>query len=113
MKCKISRDKRGVDKGIYPTYYLHLDREDGKRQFLLAARRRKKSTTSNYLISCDATDLKRDGDSFIGKLRSNFLGTNFVVFDNGMNPDCKLEEPSKGMRRELSAIAYVRLLIYL
>jgi len=37
--------------------------------FLLAGRKRKKSTTSNYLISTDATDLSRGGESFIGKLR--------------------------------------------
>lgn len=37
--------------------------------FLLAGRKRKKSKTSNYLISVDATDLSREGESFIGKLR--------------------------------------------
>ena len=37
--------------------------------FLLAARRRKKSTTSNYLMSTDPTDLSRGGESFVGKLR--------------------------------------------
>ncbi|EPB74271.1 Tub family protein [Ancylostoma ceylanicum] len=67
-KCSITRDKRGVDKGIYPTYYLHLEREDKKKIFLLAARRRKKSTTANYLISTDATDLKREGTAFVGKV---------------------------------------------
>lgn len=39
------------------------------QMFLLAGRKRKKSTTSNYLISTDATDLSRGGESFIGKLR--------------------------------------------
>lgn len=38
--------------------------------FLLAGRKRKKSKTSNYLISVDATDLSREGESFVGKLRS-------------------------------------------
>ena len=40
-----------------------------RQVFLLAARKRKRSKTSNYLITVDATDLKRDGDNFIGKLR--------------------------------------------
>ena len=35
--------------GLYPTYFLHMEREDGKKVFLLAARKRKKSATSNYL----------------------------------------------------------------
>ena len=37
--------------------------------FLLAARKRKKSRSSNYLISIDPTDLSRDGENFVGKLR--------------------------------------------
>ncbi|KAB1272072.1 Tubby protein-like protein [Camelus dromedarius] len=69
IKCRITRDKKGMDRGMYPTYFLHLDREDGKKVFLLAGRKRKKSKTSNYLISVDPTDLSRGGDSYIGKLR--------------------------------------------
>ena len=38
--------------------------------FLLAGRKRKKSKTSNYLISIDPIDLSRDGDAYVGKLRS-------------------------------------------
>ncbi|ETE72545.1 Tubby protein-like protein, partial [Ophiophagus hannah] len=68
VKCRITRDKKGMDRGMYPTYYLHLEREDGKKVFLLAGRKRKKSKTSNYLISIDPTDLSRGGESFIGKL---------------------------------------------
>lgn len=69
VKCRITRDKRGMDKGIYPTYFMHFERDDGRKFFLLAARKRKRSKTSNYLLSIDATDLNRDGESFVGKLR--------------------------------------------
>lgn len=31
VKCRITRDKKGMDRGLYPTYYLHLEREDGKK----------------------------------------------------------------------------------
>ncbi len=31
IKCRISRDKKGMDRGLYPTYFLHLEREDGKK----------------------------------------------------------------------------------
>ncbi|XP_047431893.1 tubby-related protein 3 isoform X2 [Mugil cephalus] len=108
VKCRISRDKKGMDRGLYPTYFMHMEKEDGKRMFLLAGRKRKKSKTSNYLISVDATDLSREGESFIGKLRSNLMGTKFTVYDNGTNP-CKnpgalLEESNT--RQELAAIFY-------
>ncbi len=31
VKCRISRDKKGMDRGLYPTYFMHLEREDGKK----------------------------------------------------------------------------------
>jgi len=31
MRCRVSRDKKGVDRNMYPTYYLHMERSDGKR----------------------------------------------------------------------------------
>ncbi|KAM4614597.1 tubby-related protein 3 [Polymixia lowei] len=108
VKCRITRDKKGMDRGLYPTYFMHMEKEDGRRVFLLAGRKRKKSKTSNYLISVDATDLSREGESFMGKLRSNLMGTKFTVYDNGTNP-CKnpgalLEESNT--RQELAAICY-------
>ncbi len=73
VKCRITRDKHGVDRGMFPTYFMHFEREDGKKVFLLAARKRKRSKTSNYLITIDPIDLKRDGENFIGKLRFELL----------------------------------------
>ncbi|CDW51782.1 mgc84061 protein [Trichuris trichiura] len=107
FKCRITRDKHGLDRNFYPTYFLHLEKEDGKRIFLLAARKRKKSATSNYLISIDPTDLSRNCSSFVGKLRSNALGTQFTLYDNGENPR-KTNIIDAGVRRELAAIIYVQ-----
>ncbi|XP_077820993.1 tubby protein homolog isoform X5 [Macaca mulatta] len=108
IKCRITRDKKGMDRGMYPTYFLHMDREDGKKVFLLAGRKRKKSKTSNYLISVDPTDLSRGGDSYIGKLRSNLMGTKFTVYDNGVNPQKASSSTleSGTLRQELAAVCY-------
>uniref|UniRef100_A0A8C7ZFF0 TUB like protein 1b n=1 Tax=Oryzias sinensis TaxID=183150 RepID=A0A8C7ZFF0_9TELE len=103
VKCRVTRDQRGVDKSLYPIYYLHLDND--KKTFLLAGRKRKKSTTSNYLISIDATDLSRGGENFVGKLRSNLMGTKFTVFDNALNPERALPDMSNA-RQELAGIIY-------
>ncbi|CAG5978721.1 unnamed protein product [Menidia menidia] len=103
VKCRVTRDQRGVDKSLYPLYYLHLDNE--KKTFLLAGRKRKKSATSNYLISIDATDLSRGGENFVGKLRSNLMGTKFTVFDNALNPERALPDLSNA-RQELAGIIY-------
>ncbi|CAF0766392.1 unnamed protein product [Adineta ricciae] len=105
IQCRITRDKRGMEKGLFPTYYMHVERPgDGKKFFILAGRKRRRSATSNYLISTDATDLSRDGERFIGKLRANMLGTHFTVYDQGSNP--KRNIPVEEHRREVAAIVY-------
>ncbi|XP_018326719.1 protein king tubby [Agrilus planipennis] len=106
-KCRITRDRKGMDRGLYPTYFLHLEKDYGKKIFLLAARKRKKSATSNYLISTDPTDLSRSGESFVGKLRSNLLGTQFTIYDNGISPR-KINGLDDGVvpRQELGAVIY-------
>lgn len=70
-------------------------------------RKRKKSKTSNYIISCDPTDLSRQADGFVGKLRSNVFGTTFFVFDNGSktNPDT--------LRQDMAVIVYVNIFRHL
>lgn len=35
-KCRITRDRKGMDRGLYPTYFLHLERDYAKKVFLLA-----------------------------------------------------------------------------
>ncbi|CAF1036331.1 unnamed protein product [Rotaria magnacalcarata] len=105
IQCRITRDKRGVEKGLFPTYFMHVERPgDGKKFFVLAGRKRRRSATSNYLISTDATDLSRDGERFTGKLRANMIGTHFTVYDNGTNP--KKNTPVEEIRREVAAIVY-------
>uniref|UniRef100_A0A5F9D6E1 Tubby-like protein n=1 Tax=Oryctolagus cuniculus TaxID=9986 RepID=A0A5F9D6E1_RABIT len=105
VRCRLTRDKKGMDRGMYPSYFLHLDAE--KKVFLLAGRKRKRSKTANYLISSDPTNLSRGGENFIGKLRSNLLGNRFTVFDNGQNPQRGGSGTDVGsLRQELAAVIY-------
>ncbi|XP_018431980.1 PREDICTED: tubby-related protein 3 [Nanorana parkeri] len=109
VRCRISRDKKGMDRGLFPTYYMHLERDDNRKIFLLAGRKRKKSKTSNYLISTDPTDLSREGGNFIGKLRSNIMGTKFTIYDGGESPDKAKAHgllDSSTLRQELAAVCY-------
>ncbi|XP_055006052.1 tubby protein [Boleophthalmus pectinirostris] len=107
IQCRVTRDRRGMEKGMFPTYYLHLEKDDGKRVFLMAGRKRKKCKTANYLISTDPTNLSRNTNSYIGKLRSNVLGTKFTVYDGGENPEKKpFIKESESVRQELAAICY-------
>ncbi|KAF3779553.1 Tubby-like F-box protein 3 [Nymphaea thermarum] len=78
VQCYIKRDR------VAHTYRLYLGlaqalAENGK--FLLAARRVRRPTYTDYVISLDAGDMSKGSGTYIGKLRSNFLGTKFTVYD--------------------------------
>jgi len=89
VQCQIVREKSTL-LNLYPQYRLYL--KNGMR-FLLAARKRKKSKTPNYVISLESEDMSKHSKSFIGKVRSNFIGTEFTIFDKGISPT----EAQKGM----------------
>ncbi|KAK7387856.1 hypothetical protein VNO78_22652 [Psophocarpus tetragonolobus] len=71
------------------TYYLFLSlstalAQDGK--FLLAARKFRRPTCTDYIISLNAHDMSRETNAYLGKLRSNFLGTKFTIYDTQLPP---------------------------
>ncbi|KAI3439480.1 uncharacterized protein J3R85_004915 [Psidium guajava] len=78
LQCYIKRSRSNQ------TYYLYLSldqalNEDGK--FLLAARKLRRPTCTDYIISLNPDDMSKGSSTYIGKLRSNFLGTKFTAFD--------------------------------
>lgn len=78
LKCFIKRNRSTQ------TYFLFLSltnalTDDGK--FLLAARKCRRATCTDYIISLHADDMSKGSSTYIGKLRSNFLGTKFTIFD--------------------------------
>lgn len=78
LQCFIKRNRSTQ------TYYLSLSLtsslgDDGK--FLLAARKCRRPTCTDYIISLDADDMSRGSNNYVGKLRSNFLGTKFTIYD--------------------------------
>jgi tubby and related proteins len=66
-----------------PLYYLFL--EDGK-QHLLTAQKRSSSKTSNYLLSLHRTTVDRRSALVVAKLRANWSGSAYTLFDGGLNP---------------------------
>lgn len=78
IQCFIKRNRSSQ------TYHLYLSlnqasNDDGK--FLLAARKCRRPTCTDYIISVNAEDVSKGSSAYIGKLRSNFLGTKFTVSD--------------------------------
>ncbi|PWA74751.1 tubby-like protein [Artemisia annua] len=78
IQCFIKRNRSAQ------TYHLYLSlneasNDDGK--FLLAAKKCRRATCTDYIISLNADDVSKGSSTYIGKLRSNFLGTKFTVYD--------------------------------
>ncbi|CAK81757.1 unnamed protein product (macronuclear) [Paramecium tetraurelia] len=99
IQCTIKRDRSGMSR-FYPKYHLHLS---NGFLYLMSAKKRACNNTSNYIISMSREDLEK-GNNFIGKVRSNFMGTEFVLYDAGLNPD-KTKDQSK-LRQQLGIVQY-------
>jgi hypothetical protein len=111
LLCSIRRNKSTFRK-MFPTYRLYMKMPDGADLFLMVSKKRSGQKTSNYLISMSEDDLARKSPNYLGKLRANFVGTEFRVYDNGSNPDDidNDDEDEKGAsseaRQELGVVLY-------
>ncbi|WVZ99225.1 hypothetical protein U9M48_044554 [Paspalum notatum var. saurae] len=96
MHCFIRRDKKNS------TFSLHLSLTQAltdKGKFLLAARRFRQGAHTEYIISYDYDDLHPGSSKYVGKLRSDFLGTKFVIYDNQAPYDGAKPLRSRSSRR--------------
>jgi len=102
FKGRICRNKKGGLKNkMFPRYEFFSDEGD---TFMLGAKKRKNKATPNYLISLHQK-VKKMGGGVQGKVRSNFKGTQFWVYDNGKNPKEKKAGP-QDIRKELAVVTY-------
>ncbi|GAB5354862.1 hypothetical protein AAMO2058_000155800 [Amorphochlora amoebiformis] len=104
--CNIKRiqsKKKFGGKPVYECYIL-----DGNQEtFIMFGKKRPKNKTSNYIISMAKGEAEKDSPNFLGKLRSNMLGTEFIVFDDGIKAkEAKGKDSKKSLRTELGLITY-------
>ncbi|CAK94334.1 unnamed protein product (macronuclear) [Paramecium tetraurelia] len=81
LQCSIKRDKSGLAR-LYPVYHVYTSEGD---VYLFSAKKVVMNTTSNYVISMDKREFSTRKSCFLGKVRSNFLGTEFILWDEGKN----------------------------
>lgn len=77
IQCFIKRNR------VTQTYHLYLNLNQAANdhgKFLLSAQRCRYATYTEYLISLNAKDASKDSTFYVGKLRSNFLGTKFTIY---------------------------------
>lgn len=79
MQCFIKRDKSNLTYHLFLCLSPVLIVENGK--FLLSAKRNRRTTCTEYVISLDADNISKSSSTYIGKLRSNFIGTKFIIYD--------------------------------
>ena len=91
IQCTIRRDRSNWKKKLWPQYNLNLSNQ-GYR-FLMSARKRSGQKTSHYLISKDMNDQNRKSQHYLGKVRSNFMGTRFNIWNEGLNPKKAKKNP--------------------
>ena len=97
---------KGFSNLLTPEYRVYLR---SGHIFLMSSKKRPSKPTSNYLISMNYDQLK-GSTSILGKLRANFLGSEYQIFDAGRNPkrvDPFYDERNEEQTRlELGAILY-------
>lgn len=82
IECRIIREKGGLNK-LFPKYILESD----AGVFMMTAKKQKHNKTSNYAVTMSKTDdCSKESEFSLGKLRSNFLGLEFVAYGVGLNP---------------------------
>ncbi|THU48404.1 hypothetical protein C4D60_Mb09t25890 [Musa balbisiana] len=79
IQCFIKRDKSKLTYHLYLCLSPAVLVEYGK--FLLSAKRNPRTTCTEYVISTDAGNISRSSSTYVGKLRSNFIGTKFRIYD--------------------------------
>ncbi|CAH9119233.1 unnamed protein product [Cuscuta epithymum] len=78
IQCFIKRDRAS---SVYRLYFGLAPSEDASDKLLLAAKKIRRATSTDFVISLVADEFSRASNTYVGKLRSNFLGTKFTVYD--------------------------------
>ncbi|KAJ8550097.1 hypothetical protein K7X08_033804 [Anisodus acutangulus] len=91
--------KRSRDNSVYRLYFGLTPSEDESDKLMLAARRIRRATSTDFVISLVADDFSRASNTYLGKLRSNFLGTKFILYDSQPPSDASIQERSQHSRR--------------
>ncbi|GLT39147.1 hypothetical protein SLA2020_133540 [Shorea laevis] len=96
IQCYIKRDRA---TSTFLLFHGLVPSEGEKDKLLLAARKMRKATCTDFVISLVANDFSRASNTFVGKVRSNFLGTKFTIYDS--QPPCEsvIQPFSRSTRR--------------
>lgn len=86
-----------------PVYHVYLQKNE---RFFLAAEKIKQSLSPNYNISINLSDFDKKSKNYIGKVKSNFYGTIFNIWDNGTKLE-DIKSKNERIRQSKGCVTYV------
>ncbi|CAI9757847.1 unnamed protein product [Fraxinus pennsylvanica] len=96
IQCFIKRDRT---TSTYHLYFGLTPSENQSDKLLLAAKKIRRATSTEFVISLVGDDFSLASNTYLGKLRSNFLGTKFTVYDSQPPNDAVVQHNSLLSRR--------------
>ncbi|XP_027919419.1 tubby-like F-box protein 2 isoform X1 [Vigna unguiculata] len=96
IQCFIRRNK---ESSTYLLYFGLVPSENDNNKLLLAAKRIRRATGTDFIISLATDDFSRASNKYVGKLRSNFLGTKFTIYDSQPPHDAAIQQNCQSSRR--------------
>ncbi|CAK7339587.1 unnamed protein product [Dovyalis caffra] len=96
IQCFIKRD---AATSTYLLYYGLVPSEAENDKLLLAARKIRRATCTDFIVSLVSDDFSRASNTYVGKLRSNFLGTKFTMYDSEPTFEVPTQLASRTSRR--------------
>ncbi|XP_062155064.1 tubby-like F-box protein 5 [Alnus glutinosa] len=96
IQCFIRRDRA---TSAYFLFYGLVPSEDESDKLLLAAKKIRRATSTDFVISFVGDDFSRASSAYVGKMRSNFLGTKFTIYDSQPPSEATVQLSSRSSRR--------------
>ncbi|KAE9596598.1 putative transcription factor TUBBY family [Lupinus albus] len=84
IQCFIRRNR---ETSTFLLYFGLVPSENETDKLLLAAKKIRRATGTDFIISLVSDEFSRSSSTYVGKLRSNFLGTKFTIYDS--QPPCE------------------------
>nr|AAP40448.1 putative F-box containing tubby family protein [Arabidopsis thaliana] len=100
IQCFIKRNRATA---TYILYYGLMPSETENDKLLLAARRIRRATCTDFIISLSAKNFSRSSSTYVGKLRSGFLGTKFTIYDNQTASSTAQAQPNRRLHPKQAA----------
>ncbi|XP_064953432.1 tubby-like F-box protein 5 [Musa acuminata AAA Group] len=92
IQCFVRRERTTSTFRLYLGLTPSLQSQ--KDKLLLAAHKTRRATSTDFVISLASDNFSRASNAYIGRARSNFLGTKFMVYDSQCPHDAPVSSSS-------------------